>query len=215
MCRVICILWGWWSWHPPVGVWIGVLGLVGVVVPLIRDLGKIGKREKAVWTIVMFVLLGLEIKSVYQDRNEHDKQQSEARDRETRSFESIANGIKGAIEESDRHFKVTSGALGQTITNTRPQAYIIMETLKPTGLAKPVVGATIPFEVDYKDTGLDLAAGVVRVQTTFVAPFDDEASQVRIGKEFDKWWPSAIKQKKGVGGIRVRDAERRSPSLLL
>jgi len=61
VCSAICILRDWWLWHPPIGVWIGILGLLGVIVPLIRDLTKIGRREKAAWTFVMFALLLLEI----------------------------------------------------------------------------------------------------------------------------------------------------------
>jgi len=37
-----------WHWHPPVGVWIGILGLLGVLVLLFRDLPAIGKSEKVV-----------------------------------------------------------------------------------------------------------------------------------------------------------------------
>jgi hypothetical protein len=36
------------EWYPPVGVFIGILALLGVLVPLLRDLTKIGKWEKAV-----------------------------------------------------------------------------------------------------------------------------------------------------------------------
>jgi len=107
VCRMYCTLQFLWLWHPPVGVWIGVLGLLGVIVPLIRDLSKIGRREKAVWTLVMFVLLLLEIKSVYQDRNEHDREQSEARERETKSFETIASGVNNAITQSEKQFRET------------------------------------------------------------------------------------------------------------
>ncbi|MGA8438329.1 MAG: hypothetical protein WB762_10865 [Candidatus Sulfotelmatobacter sp.] len=96
-----------WLWHPPVGVWIGTLGLLGVLVPLIRDINKIGRREKAIWTFIMFSLLLLEIKSVYQDRNEHDKQQSEARARQAASFTEIADGINGAITLSQQQFHTT------------------------------------------------------------------------------------------------------------
>jgi hypothetical protein len=42
-----------WTWHPPVGVFIALLGLVSVVVPLLRDLAKIGRIEKALWTSVI------------------------------------------------------------------------------------------------------------------------------------------------------------------
>ena len=93
-----------WAWHPPVGVYIGILGFLGLLVALTRDPTTIRSREKAAWIFVMFVLLLLEVKSVYQDRNEHDEQQAEARERETKSFESIANGIEGAIQQSQKDF---------------------------------------------------------------------------------------------------------------
>lgn len=96
-----------WAWHPPVGVWIAILGLLGVVVPLIRDLAKIGKREKAFWTALMFVLLGLELKTVYQDRREHDEEQAKARSEQIAQFNRIADGIKETIDESQRQFEAT------------------------------------------------------------------------------------------------------------
>jgi len=101
------VLHGLWAWHPPVGVYIGVLGFLGVFVALTRDPAKIGQREKAAWILVMTVLLVLEIRSAYQDRNEHDQQQAEARERETKSFESIASGIEGAIQQSRENFDAT------------------------------------------------------------------------------------------------------------
>jgi hypothetical protein len=109
VCWIICIWWDLWAWHPPVGVWIGVLGLLGVIVPLIRDINKIGRREKAVWTFVMFALLLLEIKSVYQDRKEHDTEQADARYRETKNFETIASGIKDSVQRSEQQFETTMG----------------------------------------------------------------------------------------------------------
>jgi hypothetical protein len=106
-CGAQCAYWHIWAWHPPVGVWIGILGLLGVLVPLIRDPKDIGKREKALWTIILFLLLGLEFKSVYQDRDEHDAQQAEARDREIKSIATIADGINGSIQQSQEHFDAT------------------------------------------------------------------------------------------------------------
>lgn len=88
-----------WRWHPPVGVWIGLLGLIGVIVPLIWDVTRISKRKKAVWTAVMFVLLGLELKSIFQDRNEHDREQGAARAEELDHFERIAKGIGTSIDQ--------------------------------------------------------------------------------------------------------------------
>lgn len=106
-CRTICVLHDLWGKHPPVGLWIGMLGLVGVLVPLLRDVAKLGKREKALWTSIMFALLLLEIKSVYQDRNEHDAQQKEARELETENFRTIADGIEDSIRQSRENFTGT------------------------------------------------------------------------------------------------------------
>ena len=78
-----------WSWYPPVGVFIGILALLGVIVPLLRDLGKIGPRERAVWTAVMFALVLLEMKSIYQDRDVHDREQKTARKEQLDQFSKI------------------------------------------------------------------------------------------------------------------------------
>lgn len=107
MRQLFYIWWELWERHPPVGVWIGVLGFLGVLAALIRDATKIGRREKAAWVFVMFALLLLEIKSVYQDRNEHDKEQAETRQRETNSFATIAEGINHTIEMSAQQFDAT------------------------------------------------------------------------------------------------------------
>jgi hypothetical protein len=96
-----------WNWYPPVGVFIGVLGLLGVIVPLFRDLGKIGKWEKAAWTLVMFALVGLEIRSIYLDRNAHDKEQTEARAEQLRQFREIAGAINTTIHNSQKQFETT------------------------------------------------------------------------------------------------------------
>jgi hypothetical protein len=105
------MLWGLigaaWPWLPPVGISIALLGLLGVIVPLIRDLQKIRRREKSIWTLVFFVLLLAEIKAVYQDRNEHDREQREVRERSEQNFQNIAQGIRDSIKQSDDHFKTT------------------------------------------------------------------------------------------------------------
>src|SRR5271166_4374126 len=58
-----------WSWHPPVGVYIGVLAALGVFLPFGWE--RLGRKGKTIGTFLVFLLLWLEIKSIYQDRNEH------------------------------------------------------------------------------------------------------------------------------------------------
>ena len=111
-----------WAWHPPVGVWIGILGLLGVIVPLIRDPQHIGRREKAVWTVVLFALLWLEVKSVYQDRDEHDIQQAATRSLEEENFKAIAMGVQESISQSDRNFSTTMQQQSQQFSQTMARA---------------------------------------------------------------------------------------------
>ena len=107
--RPMCKL---WSLHPPVGVYIAILALLGVIVPLVRDITKIGKREKALWTLIMFVLVLLEIKSIYQDRNEHEAQAAQDRTEQIEHFEKIASGIDATIANSDQQFQATMSRSG-------------------------------------------------------------------------------------------------------
>jgi hypothetical protein len=57
-----------WENHPPVGFWICVLAVAGVLVPYFRE--NVTKKEKTYWAAVMLVLLVLEIKSIYQEQAE-------------------------------------------------------------------------------------------------------------------------------------------------
>jgi hypothetical protein len=64
----------------------------------------------------MFLLLGLELKSVYQDRNEHDREQATTREKEERNFKEIAGGIADQIATSDRNFSVTMARSDRIMT---------------------------------------------------------------------------------------------------
>lgn len=75
----------WWQWHPPAGVFIALLAVLGVIVPWFRG-SEIGKRERAFWTFLMFLFVGLEIRTLYLDRAEHDKEQALARCKSLRVF---------------------------------------------------------------------------------------------------------------------------------
>ena len=96
-----------WQWHPPVGTWIGILASLGVVVPLLRPLEKIGSREKVVWTLVMFALLGLEVRTLYRDRDELEKEHAHTECEETEQFRSIAAGLSTAISTEEKQFTAT------------------------------------------------------------------------------------------------------------
>jgi hypothetical protein len=104
------------AWHPPVGVFIAILALVGVAVPWLKE--KVSKREKALWTAVMFALVLLEIRSIYKDQAEHDKQQADARAEQLKSFKEIAKGIDIAITNSQKEFNATMQRTNQVLNST-------------------------------------------------------------------------------------------------
>jgi hypothetical protein len=105
-----------WAWYPPVGFFIAILAILGVLVPLIRDTTRIGRREKAAWTFVMFLLVGLEIRTLYLDRADHDKKEAEAREAQLKGFEKIGKGIEAAIQKSQDEFEATMERSGQIIS---------------------------------------------------------------------------------------------------
>lgn len=95
------------AWRPPVGVFIAMLALLGVLVPIFRDLAKIGAREKALWTTGMFSLVWLEIRSIYLDRAAHDRQEADARAAQLEGFKSIAKGINETSTQNQQQFAAT------------------------------------------------------------------------------------------------------------
>src|SRR5579859_3114958 len=107
-----------WTWHPPVGVYIAVLGVLGILVPFFRDITKIEKGEKALWTLVMVVLVLLEIKSIYQDRNEHDREQADARAEQLKQFSDIASRMDKSLEESEASRQRSDEQFEATIDRT-------------------------------------------------------------------------------------------------
>jgi hypothetical protein len=114
-----------WSWYPPVGVFIAVLALLGVLVLLFRDLGKIGQREKALWTLIVFALVGLEIRSIYLCRNAHDREEADAREQQLKSFHEIARGIDATITTSQSQFQATTDRLQAAVkSSTKPHALV-------------------------------------------------------------------------------------------
>ena len=118
----------WWSWHPPVGVFIGILGLLSVLVPLFRSWNTISRAEKAIWTGAMFLLLLLELRTIYLDRSDHDAEQAKARCEQLMQFRSIAGQLTTAIRENQRHFDQTLTKVNDAInTETGGDSYCYIE----------------------------------------------------------------------------------------
>jgi hypothetical protein len=88
----------WWHWHPYVGVFIVIFGLVGVLVPFLNE--HLGEREKAVWTSVLVILAMLELRTIHYDGIEHDAIENRDRCIQLNSFQQIGNGIKQELDNT-------------------------------------------------------------------------------------------------------------------
>jgi hypothetical protein len=100
-------------WYPPVSVFIAVLALFGVLVPLLRE--HMGPSEKACWTFMMLMLVGLELRSIYLDRAAHDRKEAEDRNVQLRNFGEIAKGIDTTISNSQKQFEATMNSANKLL----------------------------------------------------------------------------------------------------
>lgn len=124
-----------WGFYPPVGVFIALLALLAVLVPLFRDFAKMRKVERAIWTVVMFALMLLEIKSIYQDRRAHDQEQALARQTQLDNFKKIGDEITLAIQQNQQNFNtVMTSTKTLLAANLGGDSFCIM-TLEPGILA--------------------------------------------------------------------------------
>jgi hypothetical protein len=89
------------SWHPWVGLFIAILGLMGVLIPLVWE--KIGKWAKRALTVLMFALLLLEMRSLRFASDDFEKDKKDQNDR----FSEIVDGLKEAIATSQSQFSAT------------------------------------------------------------------------------------------------------------
>ncbi|MCU1251549.1 MAG: hypothetical protein JWQ49_4578 [Edaphobacter sp.] len=195
----------WWQWHPPVGVFIAVLALVGVLIPWLRGEGKrVDRHERAFWTIVMFVCLGLELNSIYQDQTQHKKEETFARCEQLHSFQEIGQSLQSSIAQNEQGFKDTIGPLKQTleastmaVNQTRPFADVQFKGLSPqrfykeTGLPLPtpiLTGGPTKINYHFSNGGNDTAQMYGGLALAFVGKPDDADSEREIMRQFEIEW---------------------------
>ena len=115
-------------WHLSIGMFIGVLGFLGVVVPLARE--RMGRKEKAMWTAMLAVLLYFELRSIHLDQVQHDREQAFAHCEQLQSFNQIATALSTSIKDSQQQFDATMGKINGVADNLsggRSFAYMVPE----------------------------------------------------------------------------------------
>jgi hypothetical protein len=117
----------WWHWHPHVGISVAILAAVGVLVPWFAGEIKGGKR--ALWTLVMFIPVGLEVWSIYMDQIEHDEEQRFERCQDRASFEAIASRINLSITNNQTNFGQTIDKVDGVFQKTKEAANAATEAV--------------------------------------------------------------------------------------
>ncbi len=83
-------------WHPSIGIFIGVIGFAGVVLPLIRN--RLGKLETAAWVAAFSLFLMLEIWAIHQEDIKGQRDHAFSRCEEERRFLQMNNDLSNSIE---------------------------------------------------------------------------------------------------------------------
>jgi hypothetical protein len=172
-------------WYPGVGIYIAILGFLGVAVTMLRDVTKIGRDEKAIWIAVSTILLVLELHSISLDRRIHDEEQNEARQRQLRQFNTI-------VQQAQHHFDSTIDDLRTLLQNER----VIRQNTAPRAVITLVQSQNVRFvsgdilketvsQVWYTNIGNEDAAGLTYGGQVYVGTKDDLATQKELSKKFE------------------------------
>ena len=95
------------NWHPWPGLFVGILGLLAIAVPLLRE-KKMGRYERAVW-IFIFVLLTIgEIRSLKLAADDFEADRARA----NQKFDGISQRLTTALENSQAQFAATMAKMG-------------------------------------------------------------------------------------------------------
>jgi hypothetical protein len=96
----------WWYFHFPVGVCSAFAALVKFLYSLIKEPSQ---RIKLMWSAAVFLLIGAELYSIVQDRNQNNRDQSDIQCKERQQFEGIAGKLEKDIATNQQNFSVTMG----------------------------------------------------------------------------------------------------------
>ena len=98
----------WWSTHhPPIGTFIALLALIGVLIPWFRVQDKIKHLERVVWILLMCALAIFEIRTLYSDRREHDEDDAYRTCIDLNRYKEVTNRVQTAIDNGRNQFQAT------------------------------------------------------------------------------------------------------------
>lgn len=141
-------------WHLPVGYFIGILAFLGVVVPWLRPPEKLGRTEKAIWTLAFLALLVLELRSISFDQQETAQMQAQVQCEELQHFQGVAQQIGGVLQTTQEVSKLAKENL-ESITGGNSFAYLI-----PSTTILPGHQNALDFSTDIQNDGNQILSNV-------------------------------------------------------
>lgn len=185
---------------PAPGVSVAVLGAAAA---LMTARTKATGAEKAVWMLIISCLLVIEMLAIRKDRKENNDRMTAllteeitARSEAKVHFESIGGGIKGTIEQSQKHFDTTMAGMKsllettqETKKNTEPEAYVKFSKFEVLSSSLPLASDhQLMVNIDLENTGSEDATSLIQDAKIFVGKYGDPKDERRLSQEFEKWW---------------------------
>lgn len=118
----------WWPIVP--GVSIGFLALAASIMAVRAD--SFTPTEKAVWVVISLALCSVELRTIYEDRDQHEREQAAARAEQLEEFKKISAGINTTISVNKKHFDATMNKAQENINYlTGGNSYLYFKVLDP------------------------------------------------------------------------------------
>jgi hypothetical protein len=117
-------LW-WFRVTPPSGFAVAALAIAAVVMAVRAQ--RFTRGEEIAWIVIAFLLFGIEIRAIRQDREDFANKEAARRTEENAEFQGIVKGLTASIEQSRSDFDATMKELSinqNTLTGAHSICYL-------------------------------------------------------------------------------------------
>jgi hypothetical protein len=101
----IVLLVVWWRHLPFPGYAIGTLAVLAAVMSVGGD--NVPRWQRALWMLLIIAFAILEFRAIHKDHTDYASAEADRRDKETKAFQRISDGLTGAINQSQLQFAAT------------------------------------------------------------------------------------------------------------
>ena len=177
--------WAWWELSTPLpGYCIAALAFGAVIMTVRAD--KFTHGERILWVCIGAALMVGEMRVLYRDRQNNDRQVSADRESQNARFVSTTSGLEAAIKGINTTIQTST----KTLVQTAPHAAIRFADFK---FAEVNPGDTIrpgsyPFNTNIVNKGNDTAFVRKQYIGIYTGKPDDKEEQERLVRRFSAEW---------------------------